>query len=793
MKQHSRNIGGMVLLAAFLASCGGTATPQSAATPLVAQGLSLGGVEITDNKPGEITIQNTGSKHLYLSVVQDGVESGDLYAFTPLEADTVIDLPAGQTLKLPVQVECPIEPGDYTTNLLLLSSDGTGEPVEQNVPIKATCNGSSEADKGIEQEVDKDVKYLEQNQEADVLSYVPGTGEIVFKAGSAYALALKVGDVIVADPIENIAPAGMAQKVTAITTDARGIVVSSSEAPMTDVFSQVDIDGDSAPSSADIDQQNSRVFLQGMSVQPAAAASGDLVTYKFDEVVLGNKGDKKNQLTVSGEFVVKKPTINFDLSLNIKKKKLSLKGITNASAGGVRPQFWGKIKNAAKSAFNSAVSAVSSGAKKAVEITKSATDAAVNTVKDIADKGIEIPVGADVTAKATVKVEQNAKFEIRGVLDQKGEKKIALGTIQFAPKVIPSTPPIVIIHKLDIFLNLKASVNGEIKYTITQEASFEGGLEYKDGQFKPVADFQKKIERDFLLYGNLDLSANLGARYEASIWGKYNAYVEANAGVSFKAAIKDLQADWKAEFCRNASAGIDKMELELPIINPIPIMDEKKLTLMDNCEKLFEGTYSLPVAYNVQYKKADAFNTIEDGAEVNYGKPQSFQADITNKVAGKTYGSKWKVDDGTAENSTSESKELTFDAADIGKEKTIEVEVGEGQPDSLSRARKKTVKVKVVNAAPTVTLELPTDPATKNADYAVKATINDANEDLTCDKLQWSSSVTDYAIKTATVDGKCVATFKFFIPGSHKVAATIKDSQNALGDASNDVTVNEAP
>ena len=491
-----------------------------------------------------------------------------------------------------------------------------------------------------------------------------------------------------------------------------------------------------------------------------------------------------------------------DLSLHIKKKKLSLKGITStsvyiASGNEVQPQFWSKVKNAAKSAFNSSVNAVSSGAKKAVEITKSAGESAVNTIKDVADAGVEIPVGADVTAKATIKLEQNAKLEIRGVLDQKGEKKIALGTIQFAPKIIPGTPPIVIVHKIDIFLNLKASVNGEIKYTITQEASFEGGLEYKDSQFKPIVDFQKKIERDFLLYGNLDLAANIGARYEASIWGKYNAYVEASAGVSFKAAVKDLQADWKAEFCRNASAGIDKMELQLPIINPIPIMDEKKLTLMDNCEKLFEGSYSLPVAYNIQYRKtADAFSDIEDGAEVNWGKPV-FKADITNAVAGKTYGSKWKVDTADAVNGDNDglSKELAFTADDIGKEKTIEVEAGEGQPSSLTRSRKKTVKIKVVNSAPTVTLELPTEPAaTVNTDYAVKATLSDANETLACDKLQWSSTAPSYTIVSIAEDnGKCVATFKFPTAGSYKVWGTVKDSQNTLGDASNDITVNAAP
>ncbi|MCK9618043.1 MAG: carboxypeptidase regulatory-like domain-containing protein [Lentimicrobiaceae bacterium] len=122
------------------------------------------------------------------------------------------------------------------------------------------------------------------------------------------------------------------------------------------------------------------------------------------------------------------------------------------------------------------------------------------------------------------------------------EKEVALATFNFQPiTIFIGWVPVVLCPVLEIDVGGKANVSIEVSTNITQNATLEAGLEYNNGSWTKISNFQKTFQvdpphvtltADFKAYAgpqfNLLLYGLAGPYVDASIYGELEADIYSN-------------------------------------------------------------------------------------------------------------------------------------------------------------------------------------------------------------------------------------------------------------------------
>jgi len=123
------------------------------------------------------------------------------------------------------------------------------------------------------------------------------------------------------------------------------------------------------------------------------------------------------------------------------------------------------------------------------------------------------------------------------------DKTVPLGSIPFAPIVVPIPTPVGILNvvltpvvKLEV--GMKGSLDGDLEASVTQRATFTAGVGYRDGEFGGVSEDDSDFDVEQPVYdANASIKAWAGPRLEVLIYGAVGpfagveGFVEAAANV----------------------------------------------------------------------------------------------------------------------------------------------------------------------------------------------------------------------------------------------------------------------
>ncbi|MGY2896724.1 hypothetical protein [Deinococcus sp. UYEF24] len=518
----------------LLAACSSTSTPADGG--LQTQGrITVASLPVGEDAQQALHLTNAGSSPITFTALDslgsDGAyeDSEGLLVYAGDQPGQTFTVPAQGSLDLPVTVSCPVEADSYTS---ILPLQVTGGALLQ-VPVAATC-----VDRDIPDVVSKNVHVLPQTGAAQVRSYDPATGTLIFASGTSFATALQAGDSVVSGAIPFVAPDGLQVTLSSVTRQADGSVAAQTQAAdLSDLFESFELDEKSSPTPQNIDWSNSVSHLKGLTlIRPMDAeveAEGTLVNFNFKKVLASDEAnpDPNNSLTVNGTFKVDKPEFDLGAKLDVKYK-------------------W-KV----------------------------------------------IPVGVSFEGKSTLKFVESATLDVNGKLNFDKESRVNIATLNFNPKTIfIGAIPIIVRDRMDIFLDLKALAQGEVKYEARQGYSLKVGAEYKNGSLNQIFEQQRSFSQILDLKGSAEVRGQLGMRYTSALYGMVDFYGEAKFGPRLQAKAEDSKVNWKVDLCADAKAGFDDVRFNLKV-KTFKIDGKSVDILRDKCYDLgpnYSGSFDLP-------------------------------------------------------------------------------------------------------------------------------------------------------------------------------------------------------
>ncbi|GGO30155.1 hypothetical protein [Deinococcus humi] len=136
--------------------------------------------------------------------------------------------------------------------------------------------------------------------------------------------------------------------------------------------------------------------------------------------------------------------------------------------------------------------------------------------------------------EASVQLNEQAKLQVEFLnQSQNFSKDWELGSIWFQPfEVFIGPVPVLLTPYVKFIGHLDGSVSGTFEYTVTQDATYKGGLQYRNGSLSPI---NERTVHFTLPENNWDGLSNYKADAKASI--------EARAGIGFYVTVIAAHAD----------------------------------------------------------------------------------------------------------------------------------------------------------------------------------------------------------------------------------------------------------
>ena len=800
MKTPHLSAFGLAITVVLLTACQGTpaaTVPTDTATGSaqtidsiigVSGNLASLSLNTTDEGGGNVLIQNKTSAPITVTIPAPKTQSGQLKLNVGSALDTYTQtIAANQTATIPYVAECPIDADTYTQAFDIkvgsevkkasVTVDCTVDPEAENAPLDTT-------------------KVLQPADEKQLVSYDEDSKTATFAAGSSFAAGLSVGDVVVSDPIPEIAPDGLAFKVETLSADKTAVTFS--DADMGEMFDEAKVDNELDPTFSDIDLKSSK-FMPGIT---AMAGTGDtLLNLSFDQVLIGDKDkkDPNNYLIASGKLLVNKPKLVFKAELNaplVGSLKIDEAIALSSRSGGLTAEqlysqgFFSNLVSKAKAG----VSSVTEFAKNTANQIVAAGGGAVDLVKNLSE-------GVSFNSQLYGEFTEQANLKIEGKANSKLTKKIMIGNVKFKPITLSlGGIPVTVTHELNLYIDMQGEVTGEVKYNVDQSFSYKAGVSYDSKtspKVKQINEVTPTFTQEFQLYGNFDLDAKAVAEYEAKLFGTFGAFANAKIGPKVSARTEGDELKLSGEICASGDAGTREFEFKLPVIKQAIKLEGTNVNLFGSCFVKKEQTIKLPLVANLEYRtdgetKTTTGITFDTVPEIDYGSSMPFKQVVVNPDASTSYLYQWALDSDALEVGTAD-RTVSLAASEIGKEHTLTavVSVGTDPNVSLKKVTKKfTFKLK--NSAPAVkfTSEEALSSAT-GAEVTLDATVSDNNEQIDCTRVRWSSDASGYEVTSQSggTSGTCTAKMKFSQAGSAKVFAQVTDSVNATTTADRALTV----
>lgn len=750
----------------------------------------------TDMGGADLLIQNKTGAPVTVRIPAPATGLGQL----KVNIGSVLDfytetIPANSTTTIPYIAECPTSADTYTRDFEIQ----VGTQVKKS-SVTVVCTADAES----ETEALDTTKVLKPEDEAQLLAYDEEEMTATFSAGSSFASTLVVGDVVVSDPIPNIAPEGLAFKVETISADKTAVTFS--PADLGEMFEEADVNNELTPNFEDIDLKSS-TFMPGIT---ASAGTGDtLLNLSFDQVLIGDKAkkDPNNYLVANGKLIVNKPKLVFKAQLNAPvvgsfniDEALTLAGVSDGmstlSDAQLRAQeqamealIFKKLYSSAKKGLNSVTKLAANTAKQVVSIGKSVTSA----VKNLSE-------GVSFNSELYGQFSEQASLRIEGKANSKITKKIMIGTVKFKPVALMLGPiPVTVTHELNVYIDLNGEVTGEVLYNVEQSFDYKAGISYdsrRSPKVQKINEAKPTFTQEFQLYGNFDLDAKAVAEYEAKLFGTFGAFANAKIGPKVSARSQGGTLNLSGEICASGDAGTREFEFKIPVVNTPIKLDGTNLNLFGTCFAKQNVNVALPLSANLEYRvdgetKKTSGITFDTVAEVDYGKDVPFKLNVENPKDGQAYLYQWKLDSAANETGDAERK-IDFAASEIGKEHTLTgmVSVGTDPNVSLQKVTKK-LTFKLKNSAPTIEFTTP-DQRSDNVgnELTFAAQFKDNNQVIDCAAVRWSSDSAGYTITgQGAEDATCFVKVKFNQAGSPKVFAQVTDEVGVTTTASQTATI----
>ncbi|MFN4252108.1 hypothetical protein [Deinococcus sp.] len=733
----------------------------------------------TDMGGADLLIQNKTGSPVTVSIPAPATGLGQLKVNVGSVLDTYTEtIPANATATIPYMAECPTTADTYTQDFDIR----VGTQVKKT-SITVVCT----TDADTETEALDTTKVLTPQDENQLLAYDEEEMTATFIAGSSFASTLLEGDVVVSDPIPNIAPEGLAFKIETISADKT--TVTFSPADLGEMFEEADVNNEVTPNFEDIDLKSS-TFMPGIT---ASAGTGDtLLNLSFDQVLIGDKikKDPQNYLVANGKLVVNKPKLVFKAQLNAPvvgsfnvDEALTIGGLNDGmtvlSDEQMEALFFrsglNKIRNAAKKGFNSVTKLVDNSARQVVSLGKGA----ISAVKNLSQ-------GVSFNSELYGQFTEQASLRIEGKANSKITKKIMIGNVKFKPISLMLGPiPVTVTHELNIYIDLNGEVSGEVLYNVEQSFDYKAGISYdsrRSPKVQKINEVKSTFTQEFQLYGNFDLDAKAVAEYEAKLFGTFGAFANAKIGPKVSARAQGGVLNLNGEICASGDAGTREFEFKIPVVNTPIKLDGTNINLFGTCFAKQNRSVALPLSANMEYRvdgetKTTTGITFDTVAEVDYGPAVPFKLNVENPKDNQTYLYQWKLDSQANETGDAERK-IKFTASEIGKEHTLTgmVSVGTDPDNTLQKATKK-LTFKLKNSAPVI--EFTTADQVEGYvgnELTVAANFKDNNQEINCGTVRWSSDSPSYTITGQGVEnGGCFVKLKFNQAGNHKIYAQVTD------------------
>ncbi|TSA79384.1 hypothetical protein FNU79_18045 [Deinococcus detaillensis] len=752
--------------------------------------LSSLSLKTTDAGGGDIKIQNKTSTPITVTIPAPPTMPGQLKLNVGSALDSYSQtIPANQTATVPYVAECPVDEGTYTQAFDIKIGS---EVKKSSVTVECATDDVAENDP-----LDT-TKVLKPEDETQLLSYDEQANTARFAPGSSFAAGLMAGDVVVSDPIPNIAPEGLAFKIETISADKTNITFT--DADLGELFQEANVDNELNPTFNDIDLKSS-TFMPGIT---AMAGEGDtLLNLSFDQVLIGDKTkkDPNNYLIANGKLVVNKPKLVFKAQLNVPGvTSVNINEILTISAknGGLSAMSEGQLRSMGW--FSSFVS-------KAKEGISSVTQFATNTANQVASLGTgayqavsNLTQGVSFNSELYGEFTEQASLKIEGKADSKLTKKIPIGNVKFKPITLTlGFIPVTVTHELNLYIDINGQVTGEVKYNVEQSFTYKAGIKY-DSKLSPkvqkINEVTPTFTQEFQLYGNFDLDAKAVAEYEAKLFGTFGAFANAKIGPTISARTQGDQLQLNGKICASGDAGTREFEFKVPVINTTLKLDGTNLNLFGNCFVEVSKSVKLPLVAKLEYPvdrtpTATSGITFDTVPEIDYGPAIPFKLTVVSADPNTTYSYQWALD-GAALATGAADHTVNLPATEIGKEHTLTavVSVGSDPNITLQKATKK-ITFKLKNSAPKVNFTS-TDTVQSDPGQDTNFTVNvsDNNEQIDCTQVRWSSNAGGYElVSQGGTNGACTATLKFSQSGSANVFAQVTDTLNATTTAQQVVNI----
>lgn len=755
----------------------------------------LSGNTLETRQPGigVLNFKNETNAPLNITIRQPE-NTGDGYLFVGDMIDYNTVLPAGVSTEIAYYAKCQDKAGLVEKNVEVTIKE-TNQVKTQKISFECLDVPPVAGDPQVVLASDN-VLTLPAALYPDVLSYDKTAGRLLMQGASDFAKSLKVGSIITSGPIDGVAPEGMLLEATAVNTVGSAVEVLFKEADLSKVFTEADIKNVTDPTAANIDFAASKT-AEGVTMQ--AGAGDNLVEYSFDELLLGDRKDKNNYLTAKGTLTIAKPKLTYELGVSALGLQAStngqytLQGLALSDDGQLKSMFLGKIAKKFTSAAKSVGNSIKSLSTNIANTVAKAATGVYNSISSVFSN-----ITPSIKIKAYAQVSETANVKLEGKVNQKFLKKTLLGTINFKPIVAQAGPvPIVVIHKMEVFLNLEGGFKGQARYELKHSLSYKLGIDYNSSRsqsFVPINELTNNFTQNYALNAEAYAKAKLVGRYTADLYGKYGIFAEGEFGPEAYFTVNGSAGTWRTQICQKANVGINPFELDL-IVKSFKVNGASK-EVYSGCLYSNSGTFSVPLQTKIQYSSAGTFieNTSdEEPLAVDYGSAL-FRNVIEGKDAGATYLYDWSLGSAAPTAGTADgTKAFTFPASMVGRQMTVNssARLASGVFD---RKADQSLKIIVRNSAPTVALEAPKWSAKENLVRAY-ATVADVNETLTCDRVGWYSSAVQYTVNVSKVPeaGKCFADFKFAADGTYTVSAYISDELGVKTNQNASIVIAPAP